>query len=163
MRENDATAAEVLWAQRLAIEALVRSPNVGLRELWLPDLLSGLRAGTVALNGPPLKGHDKGRGWLLTGRLKDVANLAWEGFSLVAPIRLGDGPPGWALLRSEEDGLSVESLLATAGQGPSNGLSTLSIQGVFFREDEWLGGPELQMHLTPVARALSGAQPHSST
>ena len=42
LREHDAEAADILRAQRLAIEALVRSRNVALRELWLPDLLTGI-------------------------------------------------------------------------------------------------------------------------
>lgn len=159
LREHDAEAADILLAQRLAIEALVRSRNVALRELWLPDLLAGLRAGTVALDGPPLSGHDTGRGWLLRGRFEHIANLPWEGFSLVAPAHLGEGPASWVLLRSEEDGLSVEAPQATAVQGSGDGLRTLHLNPVFFREDEWLGGPELRTHLAPVAAALSVGQP----
>lgn len=163
LREHDAEAADILRAQRLAIEALVRSRNVALRELWLPDLLTGLRAGTVALDGPPLSGHDTGRGWLLTGRFERIANLPWEGFSLVAPAHLGDGPASWVLLRSEEDGLSVEAPQAAAARGSSEHGSALRMNPVFFREDEWLGGPELRTHLAPVAAALSGGQPGAPT
>lgn len=162
MRASDVTAARVLYAQRLAIEALVQSPNVGLRELWLPDMLSGARAGTVALNSLPLSGHDTGRGWLLKGLLKNITNLAWEGFSLVAPVRLGDGPPAWVLLRSEEDGLTVEASAVPPEEGAVDGYFTLNMQSVFFREDEWLGGPGLQTNLTAVANALMGTQPHAS-
>lgn len=72
-----AAAAWVLWAQRLAIEALVQSGNVGLREYLLPDLLTGERAGTlpVSLATQPLSGTDTGRGWRLQGLLPCVPKL----------------------------------------------------------------------------------------
>ena len=127
----------------------MQSPNVALRELWLPDLLGGERAGTLSPHTTPLTSQDTGRGWLLTGLLPDVPNRPWEGFALVAPLRLGDAPAGWALLRSEEDGLSVEAPQAAAARGSSERGSALRMNPVFFREDEWLGGPELRTHLAP--------------
>ena len=41
-------AGWVAWAQGLAVEALVRSPNVAVRETVLPYLLDGTRAGAVS-------------------------------------------------------------------------------------------------------------------
>ncbi|MFP8780837.1 acyl-CoA dehydrogenase family protein [Hydrogenophaga sp. RWCD_12] len=149
---RDTPAAAVFWAQRLAIEALVQSPNVALRELWLPDLLSGLRACTLSPCAAPLTGEDTGRGWLLSGHLPDVPNRPWEGFSLVAPLRLGDAPTGWALLRSEEDGLS-----ALPCADPHT--ATLQLRRVYFREDEWLGEADLAQRMAPVASALAPFQP----
>ena len=154
---RDTAAAAVFWAQRLAIEALVQSPNVALRELWLPDLLSGERAGTLSPHTTPLTGQDPGRGWLLTGRLPDVPNRPWEGFALVAPLRLGDAPAGWALLRSEEDGLSA---LPAAGHATPH-LATLALRHVYFREDEWLGEADLAVRMAPVASALAPFKPRT--
>ena len=154
---RDIAAAAVFWAQRLAIEALVQSPNVALRELWLPDLLSGERAGTLSPHTTPLTGQDTGRGWWLTGLLPDVPNRPWEGFALVAPLRLGDAPAGWALLRSEEDGLSAQADAAH----PAPYLATLELRRVYFREDEWLGEADLVARMAPVASALAPFKPRT--
>lgn len=153
--QRDTAAAAVLWAQRLAIEALVQTPNVALRELWLPDLMRGERAGTLSPEAAPLTGEDTGRGWRLSGQLPDVPNRPWEGFSLVAPLRLGEAPAGWALLRSEEDGLGA---LPAAGH-PTPQLATLALRRVYFREDEWLGEADLAQRMAPVAWALAPFQP----
>ena len=157
LKRQDAEAATVLWAQRLAIEALVQSSNVGLRELWLPDLFGGQRAGTLPIGQPPLIGEDTGRGWLLRGRFEGVPNLPWEGFSLVAPVCLG-ASEGWILLRSEEDGLSVHP--ATEHHNPDQ--ATLHLSKVYFREDEWLGDADLSERLVPLAFALGSCRPHLS-
>lgn len=154
-RQQDPEAAAVFWAQRLAIEALVRSANVGLRELWLPDFFSGARAATQATDGTTLIGEDTGRGWLLSGRLHGVPNMPWEGFSLVAPVRLGPGDAGWVLLRSEEDGLSLHP----EPEAPRFAQSSLQLNRVFFREDEWLGGPEMADLLAPIGHALAPCRP----
>lgn len=154
---RDTAAAAVFWAQRLAIEALVHSPNVALRERWLPDLLSGERAGTLSPHTTPLTGHDTGRGWWLSGALPDVPNRPWEGFSLVAPLRLGDAPAGWALLRSEEDGLGALPAANHPTAPPHT--ATLQLRRVYFREDEWLGEADLAQRMTPVAQALAPYQP----
>lgn len=151
--QQDPEAARVLWAQRLAIEALLLSPNVGLRELWLSDLFSGNRAGTLAFAGAPLTGEDTGRGWLLSGQFEHVPNLPWEGFSLLAPVDLG-GAEGWVFLRSEEDGLSVHP------NPDAPGLATLRLHRVYFREDEWLGEADLTDRLAPLALALASCRPH---
>ncbi|MDP3927298.1 MAG: hypothetical protein Q8Q84_28615 [Hydrogenophaga sp.] len=153
--QKDPEAAVVLWAQRLAIEALVQSGNVGLRELWLPDFFSGARAATQATGGTTLIGEDTGRGWLLSGRLYGVPNLPWEGFSLVAPVRLGPGNAGWVLLRSEEDGLSLHP----EPEAPRFAQSSLQLNRVFFREDEWLGGPDMADLLAPIGHALAPCRP----
>lgn len=154
-RQKDPEAAVVLWAQRLTIEALVQSGNVGLRELWLPGFFSGARAATQATGGTTLIGEDTGRGWLLSGRLSGVPNLPWEGFSLVAPVRLGPDGAGWVLLRSEEDGLSLHP----EPEAPRFAQSSLHLNRVFFREDEWLGGPEMADLLAPIGHALAPCRP----
>ncbi len=153
--QQDPVAAAVLWAQRLAIEALVQTANVGLRELWLPEFLSGNRAATLAPGGRELTAEDTGRGWLLSGPLHGVPNLPWEGFSLVAPVRLGDGNAGWVLLRSEEDGLTVHPA------APGHAYASLHLNRVFFREDEWLGEQNMRQLLAPVAEALAPCRPRT--
>lgn len=158
-----AAAGWLLWAQRLAIEALAQSGNVALREHLLPDLLSGERAGTVPmpLASAPLVGTDTGRGWRLQGLLPCVPNLQWAGFSVVAPVRLDQAEPAWVLLRSEEDGLGVDPL--TADAFPSGGqIAALRFEQVFFREDEWLGGPDMLQRLQAVGAALAQALPDRS-
>jgi alkylation response protein AidB-like acyl-CoA dehydrogenase len=155
LQQQDPEAAAVLWAQRLAIEALVQTFNVGLRELWLPDLLSGDRAATLAPCGTALSAEDTGRGWLLSGLFHGVPNLPWEGFSLVAQVQLGDGLAGWVLLRSEEDGLTVLPVR------PGQAHASLRLNRIFFREDEWLGEPDMGDLLTPVADALASCRPGS--
>lgn len=157
--QRDTAAAAAFWAQRLAIEALVQSPNVALRELWLPDLLSGERAGTLSPHTTPLIGTDTGRGWLLSGHLPDVPNRPWEGFSLVAPLRLGSAPAGWALLRSEEDGLGALPGTEQPHAHPAPHLATLALRRVYFREDEWLGEADLAQRMAPIAQALAPFQP----
>ncbi len=151
-------AAWLLWAQRLAIEALLQSPNVALREHWLPDFLSGERGATVAPSFEALYAHDTGRGWLLRGALHPVPNLQWAGFSLVAPVRLNAPLDHWVLLRSEEDGLSV--LPEPEAHWPDGAhAARLRLDNVFFREDEWLAGPDLPQRLAPVAAALAPGLP----
>lgn len=156
-RHNPA-AAWLLWAQRMAIEALLQSPNIALRDHWLADFLCGERAATVAPSFDALYAHDTGRGWLLRGELKPVPNLQWAGFSLIAPMRLNGPVDHWVLLRSEEDGLSV--VPDTGAHWPENALAaTLRLEHVFFREDEWLAGPDLPQRLAPVAAALAPGLP----
>ncbi|MDP1687051.1 hypothetical protein [Hydrogenophaga sp.] len=151
-------AAWLLWAQRMAIEALLQSPNFGLRELWLADFLSGERAATLAPSFNALQAHDTGRGWLLDGQLVAVPNLQWAGFSLVAPVRLQGPDTHWVLLRGEEDGLYIGP--HAGGKPPGHALiATLQLKHVFFREDEYLDGPDLPQRLAPVASALAASLP----
>lgn len=151
-------AAWLLWTQRLAIEALLHSPNVALREHWLPDFLSGERAATMAPSFDALYAHDTGRGWLLRGALRPVPNLQWAGFSLIAPVRLNAPLDHWVLLRSEEDGLSVAPDPEAHWPDEAHA-GALRLDNVFFREDEWLAGPELPDLLAPVAAVLAPGLP----
>jgi len=158
LARHDPAAAWLLWAQRLAIEALLQSSNIALRDHWLADFMCGERAATVAPSFDALYAHDTGRGWLLRGELKPVPNLQWAGFSLIAPMRLNGPVDHWVLLRSEEDGLSI--VPDTGAHWPENALAaTLRLEHVFFREDEWLAGPDLPQRLAPVAAALAPGLP----
>lgn len=133
-----------------AVQALARSPNVALREHLLPDLLDGSLAGAVSwsldfglVQAPwPVKGRPRDRGWHLSGRLLQVPNLQWAGHVLLCPVWFEpDGPQaarlGWALLRSEEDGLrhALDSSRALTRQAACG---TVTLQRVHFREDELL-------------------------
>ncbi|QHE85847.1 acyl-CoA dehydrogenase family protein [Hydrogenophaga sp. BPS33] len=154
-------AARLLWAQRLAIEALLQSPNVALREHWLADFLSGERAATVSPSFDALRARDSGRGWLLQGELILTPNLQWAGYSVVAPVRFDEGRPQWVMLRNEEEGLGP---VPDTGVGtPAATLTaTLQLERVYFREDEWLCGPDLPERVAPVAMALSACWPHAT-
>ncbi len=146
-------APQVFRAQRLAIEALLQSQNVALREFIVPDLVLANRAGAAALDEPALTGQDVGNGWLLNGNLNQVANLAWSGFSLVVPAQLENNPPGWLMLRSEEDGLyATPGLDKGAWRGATLGVVTLN--QVFFRRDEWLGTDAITHRLQVAAADL---------
>ncbi|WP_326533884.1 hypothetical protein [Pseudorhodoferax sp.] len=149
-------AGWTLWAQRMAIEAIACSPNVGLREHLLPDLLSGERAASVPLPlaAAPLSGRDTGRGWLLDGALPCVPNWQWMGCSIVAPVRLG-AEHGWVVLRSEEDGLHIGAPQGGVAPPALSRSVSLRCAGVFFREDEWLGGSDLAGRLALLDRLLA--------
>lgn len=158
LAETDPAAALVLWAQRLAVEALAQSSNVGLREYVLPDLLSGDRAGSLpfTLGERPISGHFAGRGWRLDGPLGCMPNLQWVNCVVIAPLQLEGQQEGWVLLRGEEDGLRF-SRLGEDEAPPHSRSAWVQASHVFFREDEWLGGAEFQARLAPVAAALAPA------
>lgn len=168
----DPAAGWVLWAQRLAIEALVHSPNIGLRDYLLPDLLTGERAGTLPLPPWPdaigtqalplaaaaarsgLVAMGEPQGMRLYGQLPCVPNLQWQGFALIAPVSDGHPQQQWVLLRSEEDGLRAGIDLGSPCPRGSR-CAALTLDGVFFRADEELAGPELPTLLQPTALALA--------
>jgi len=151
-------AGWVLWAQRLAIEALLQSPNAGLREHLLPDLLSGDRAGTLPVPPWPAAGAlialGDAQGLRLYGQLPCVPNLQWQGYALVAPVQLGPGQPHWVMLRGEEDRLRAGIDLGAPCPRGSR-CATLTLDGVVFRADEELAGTDLPSLLQPMAQALA--------
>lgn len=158
-------APQVFRSQRLAIESLLQSQNVALREFIVPDLVLAHRAGAAVLHGPALNGQAVGNGWQLNGSFNGVANLVWSGFSLVVPAQLEDNSPGWLMLRSEEDGLYASpGEDKAAWRGATMGV--VMLKQVFFRRDEWLGTdaltPHLQAAATELDRWLAAAQesPH---
>lgn len=169
---TDPAAGWVLWAQRLAIEALVHSPNIGLRDYLLPDLLTGERAGTLPLppwpdaSGAPdlpwgaatahngLVAIGEAQGLRLYGQLPCVPNVQWQGHVLIAPVNDSHQPQRWVLLRSEEDGLRAGIDLGSPCPRGSR-CAMLTLDGVFFRADEELAGPELPALLRPTALALA--------
>lgn len=155
-------AAEALVAHRLCIELLSGARNVGLRDHVLPQLLAGERAGAwpAAAMHALAQGHsepvvalDTGRGFRLTGVLAETANLHAEAMFLPCPVAFGGGAKAeLILLSSEQDGIRLD-----ASRGEWTG--TARLDGVFFREDELLGGdaPALAQRVNPLARALGCA------
>ncbi len=150
LAQGQPAAAWMAWSHCMAIEALVHSPNVAVREHVLPSLLDGSMAGAVswspdfglAHSPRPVQALPLERGWHLSGRLEQVLNLQWMGYLMLCPVWFtpGGGQPdrlGWALLRSEEDGLRHEP-------APSRPLTreaacgTVQLKQVYFREDELL-------------------------
>lgn len=174
---TDPAAALLLRTQRLAIEVLRLCQNQGLAGYLLPQVLAGERALALPLGlaAVPLQGQDTGRGWRLHGLLPQVPNLQAEGFTLIAPVQLpsdtGGHETGWAALRGEEDGLDVlpphlpGGVATEAGPDPLRqwarraALGDVRCRGFFFREDEWLGGPELTGPLHALARVLAPPPP----
>ncbi|MEK8029041.1 hypothetical protein [Pseudaquabacterium rugosum] len=155
---QDPALGAVLWAQRLAIEVLVHSANIGLRDWLLPDLLSGERAGTVPCTGGPLQVLPDGGVQRVHGLLPVVPNLQWCGWSMAAPARHTDGRVDWLLLRGEEDGLQAGLDLELPWPRGSRA-APLRLDGVCWRADETLGGAELEAAIAPVREALRGALP----
>jgi alkylation response protein AidB-like acyl-CoA dehydrogenase len=94
------SAAFVFWGHRTFIECLAQSPNIGLRETWLPRLLSGEIAGATGLSNAmkylsalePLQMKAEpiapvasvARCWALSGSLPWITNLRPEGFLVAA-------------------------------------------------------------------------------
>lgn len=78
LAQADPAAGWVLWAQRLFIEAIACSDNVGVREHLLPGVLAGDQFGSLpfGLAREPLQATDTGRGWRLQGTLRCVPNRA---------------------------------------------------------------------------------------
>lgn len=94
-------SAFVFWGQRAFIEYLLHSPNTGLRERLLPDLLSGQLAGATGLSNAmkflsgieslQVRARAHANGWALDGRLHWVTNLRKSGFVVAAAIEREEG------------------------------------------------------------------------
>ncbi len=159
LASRDPAAAWIFRAQRLAIELLVHADNVGLRDHLLPQLLAGDRAGTTPLSPSPhpLLAMEAGNAMRLFGQYPRVPNLQWAGFSVAVPVQLGDTVE-WVMLRGEEDRLRIG--IDQGDPCPLGSRSaTLTFDGVFFRMDEWLGGPAIDERVAPVANVLAEAVP----
>jgi hypothetical protein len=156
----------LFWCQRTAIEFLVQTFNVALREHLLPDLLSFQRAATapLSLDAPALTAQEGGRGLRLSGWVQSVANAQADGVSLIVPVHMPASTPiptpiptpgfaGWAVLQSEEDGVHLEPgtlLPHLHNTCPAR----VRVDQAFFRADEWLGDSPLLQQTEPVRLAL---------
>ena len=156
------SAGVLFWCQRTAIEFLVQSFNVALREHLLPDLLSFQRAATtpLSLDAPALTAQEGGRGLRLSGWVQSVANAQADGVSLIVPVHMPASTPiptpgvaGWAVLQSEEDGVHLEPgtlLPHLHNTCPAR----VRVDQAFFLADEWLGDSPLLQQTEPVRLAL---------
>lgn len=166
LAQRHPAAAWMAWSHGLVIEALVRSPNVAVRETVLPDLLDGSRAGAVswvrefglAAAPKPVHAEPLDRGWHLHGRLDKVLNLQWQGYVVLCPVWFaapaGQAPRlGWALLRSEEDGLRHE-MDRSSPLTRQAACGAVQLQRVYFREDELLAD-DADARGAPFGAALS--------
>lgn len=132
----------IFRSQRLVVEALVKTENIGLRELRLPDLLRGDVAGASALESPQLEAQTQGTGWQFHGRLDGVPNLQWDGFFLLLPVQAAGLVEGVLLVSSEENGMTVRPCETTA-LGEFAAYGQVHFNRSFLRADEWLGGMPL--------------------
>jgi alkylation response protein AidB-like acyl-CoA dehydrogenase len=157
---SSAADAVKLASQRLLVEVLLRSENVGLREYRLASLLDNDIPGNCACLGSlaepaPAVARDTGRGWRIEGALPPVCNLGRAWFVVSAPVLFeGAGDYSLVLIRSDEDGLERrdEPLVGL----PGIDRASLTLNGVFFREDEVLAsdGRSLVRALAPLSTAL---------
>lgn len=149
----------IFQSQRLVMEALIRTDNIALRELRLPDLLSGTVAGASALESHALEAKTMGLGWQFQDQLQGVPNLQWDGFSLLLPVQAAGQVEGLLLVRSEENGLTVRpsetpALWALAACGD------VHFHRTFLRADEWLGDLSLWSSLTLTNQLLRDGLRH---
>lgn len=114
--EQSLTAAFVFWGHRTYIEYLLYSPNTGLRDRELPQLLTGQLAGATGLSNAmkylsgienlQLTATPTAEGWVVNGRLPWVTNLQPTAFRVAAVVaHAGDQPPAILVLSSDDPGL----------------------------------------------------------
>lgn len=116
--ERSLTAAFMAWSQRAFIELLLQTPNAGLRDRLLPDLLAGRLAGAPGLSNAmkfvsgleslQVRGQVEADGrWCLEGVLPWVSNLRGGGFVAACALANADGgPPQIWVLPHDVEGLS---------------------------------------------------------
>lgn len=133
--------ALVLASQRLLVQALVRSENIGAAEYQLPRLLDGDIGGNCAASWPqgaelaPALARDTGRGWLMSGGFPVLPNLQHDWFVVSVPVLFqGARQFSLVLLRAEETGIAQRH--AAVEDHPAEAGSALALNNVFLREDE---------------------------
>ncbi len=126
LAEHSLSAAFVFWAQRAVIECLLLSPNHGLVDELLPQLLDGSMAGAPGLSNAmrTLSGFDRlhlqyapaAEGSIVSGEVAWATNLAPYGIVLaVAGPGAGGGCP--ALYAVPGDAAGMELALTTELMG----------------------------------------------
>jgi alkylation response protein AidB-like acyl-CoA dehydrogenase len=107
-------ASFMLWGHRTYIEYLLQSPNQGLAERHLPDLLSGRVAGATGLSNAmkflaglealQISAHSQTKDQLvLEGRMPWVTNLKPGAFLVAAAVERADGGPAFVASISHDD------------------------------------------------------------
>ncbi|MFK3795559.1 MULTISPECIES: acyl-CoA dehydrogenase family protein [unclassified Pseudomonas] len=160
-------AAFVFWGQRAFIEYLLQSPNAGLRERLLPDLLQGRLAGATGLSNAmkflsgietlQVRAADRDDGWALEGRLHWVTNLRKSGFVVAAAIEPQAGQPPFVLAIPEGlPGVRRSDDLQLMGLQSSN-TAALDFTDVALSRD-WLLHEDARQFLPAVRPAFLGLQ-----
>ncbi|QBF27263.1 acyl-CoA dehydrogenase [Pseudomonas tructae] len=159
-------AAFVFWGQRAFIEYLLHSPNTGLRERLLADLLSGNLAGATGLSNAmkylsgiealQVKGLRDHQGWTLAGRLHWVTNLRQGGFVVAAAIEEEGAAPFVLAIPDNASGLSRSDDLQLMGLQSSN-TAALSFDQVSISRD-WLLHDNAKQFLPAVRPSFLGLQ-----
>lgn len=160
-------AAFVLWGQRAFIEYLLHSPNAGLRQRLLPDLLSGGLAGATGLSNAmkflsgietlQVSAHEQDGNWQLNGRLHWVTNLRKSGFVVAAAIEHEQGgKPFIMAIPQAVSGLYRTDDLQLMGLQSTN-TAALDFKDVQLSKD-WLLHEDARQFLPAVRPAFLGLQ-----
>lgn len=160
-------AAFVLWGQRAFIEYLLHSPNAGLRQRLLPDLLSGGLAGATGLSNAmkflsgietlQVSAHEQDGNWQLNGRLHWVTNLRKSGFVVAAAIEHEQGgKPFIMAIPQAVSGLYRTDDLQLMGLQSTN-TAALDFKDVQLSND-WLLHEDARQFLPAVRPAFLGLQ-----
>ncbi|MBK4987560.1 acyl-CoA dehydrogenase family protein [Pseudomonas sp. S36] len=159
--------AFVCWGQRAFIEYLLHSPNQGLRERLLPQLLKGELAGATGLSNAmkflsgiealQVRGRPTYDGWNLEGRLHWVTNLRKSGFVVAAAIEDDAGGAPFVLaIPSGAQGLERSDDLQLMGLQSSN-TAALAFHQVQLARD-WLLHENAREFLPQVRPAFLALQ-----
>jgi len=160
-------SAFVFWGQRAFIEYVLQSPNQGLRERLLPDLLSGRQAGATGLSNAmkflsgiealQISARAQDAGWTLNGRLHWVTNLRKSGFVVAAAIeREETGKPFILAIPGSAAGLQRSDDLQLMGLQSSN-TAALDFNAVELSH-EWLLHEDARQFLPAVRPAFLSLQ-----
>ncbi|KRW94744.1 acyl-CoA dehydrogenase family protein [Paracoccus sp. MKU1] len=138
--EESLAAAFMLWGHRCYTEFLVQTPNAGLRDRQLPDILSGRVAGASGLSNvmkflaglEPLQitARQDGEELVLDGKLPWVTNLRSAGFHVAAAADRAEGGPAMIVALSHDDpGLTRSDDLSLMGMRSSD-TAAIRLEGV---------------------------------
>ncbi|MBB5425950.1 acyl-CoA dehydrogenase [Paraburkholderia sp. CNPSo 3155] len=167
------SAAFVFWGHRTFIEYLLHSPNAGLRETWLPQLLSGEIAGATGLSNAmkylsaleplqmkaePVAADGSGaRRWALSGSLPWITNLRPEGFLVAAAFDHADsGKPSIFAVPHDLPGVGRSADLDLIALRASN-TAALKIEGAQL-DERWMIADNASTFLTRVRPGFLGLQ-----
>jgi alkylation response protein AidB-like acyl-CoA dehydrogenase len=160
-------AGFVFWGHRSFIEYLLQSPNDGLRERLLPDLLAGRRAGATGLSNAmkflngleelQIKAARHERSIEIDGKLPWVTNLAPGGFDVAAAVQGYDRRPALVVsLSSDDDGVKRSDDLDLMAMRATN-TAAISIERARIGEDSIIH-PHASEWLPRVRPAFLGLQ-----
>ncbi|KAF1045279.1 acyl-CoA dehydrogenase family protein [Xylophilus sp.] len=162
------SAAFAFWGHRAFIEYVLQTPNVALRERWLPGLLAGTLAGATGLSNAMkyLCGIEQlnvraqtlpGPAWKLQGSVPWCTNLRLEGSVAAVAVSRGDGgAPLVAALPSDRAGVVRSADLDLIALRGSN-TAALAIEGALIEPSDLLH-EDANRFLPQVRPAFLGLQ-----